>query len=280
MSEIPEQLPPGDPVPPPPLRERHPERRIGLFVIGFVVIIGALVAGIILANNARSLNYTLVFENADNLQPGDKVQLNGVDIGTVKSVELGDAAQKIAVEVKVDPKHAEQVRSDSTGMISSVSFPNVSGQKVVEIVNPQNEEPVGPMQDGAIVEGLDGEIDKKTWQVKQLITGGVDLLRENITALSETVDHLTREVSRLADSPESKQAIEKLSAFAQELARSGRGTAQKVREEWPEVQKEVDPLIDEMMRLGQDTLVRELRRMMGEIDRTVNELEREAAPAN
>ncbi len=104
-----------------------------LVLIALVAIVATAGIGIFgwkFAERHRSFDFTLVFEDAKNLHEGQFVVYNGVRIGNVTDVRLGDD-RKIAVTVAIDPEHRDKVYSEAIFVIESPTLLNVSGEKQV-----------------------------------------------------------------------------------------------------------------------------------------------------
>lgn len=94
--------------------------RLGLFVIVGTVV---FVLAIYFIGNKQNLFGSTVqihalFNNVNGLQPGNNVRYSGIDIGTVRGIEMiNDTA--IRVNMDIDRKIAEHLRTDAVATISS-----------------------------------------------------------------------------------------------------------------------------------------------------------------
>ncbi|MEN6624928.1 MAG: MlaD family protein [Candidatus Sumerlaeia bacterium] len=285
------------------------ERRIGLGllatgVIGFLIVILVLVIA-----QARALTYTVVFEDAKGLQKGDKVQINGVDVGTVKSVKLiSNEPPRVDVVVRVNSDQAAKVRSDSTAFISNVSLPNVSGQKVVEILNPKGEG-AQPMKDGSQIIGVNSLIDLQIWKVKQGLGNAAENLSETIgeaaEAIKESAGPATQKLSeqgskltealraktkewsaRLRDagrqmkegatSPEARtlyqQILEKIERFIALMREKGALAVDELMKQWANIKTEIGPMLEKLRALGQKYVVDTFNQTISEIDQALDKM--------
>ena len=115
------------------------ETKLGLFVV-----LAVLVAWVIIETLgggdffSRGYHVSAQFESAQDLKPGDRVKMAGVEIGRVESLSLTDS--KVNVTMKIKPDAA--IKTDSKAVIKftglmgqnfvSISFGSTSGQKVTE----------------------------------------------------------------------------------------------------------------------------------------------------
>jgi phospholipid/cholesterol/gamma-HCH transport system substrate-binding protein len=96
---------------------------------------------------SRKLTVTTFFENSAGLKTGAAVELQGVTIGTVKSVTIDNSPERkltpVKVVMKLDDKYATSLKKDSKASLSTVG---VLGDTVVDI---NSQFAVGPrLQDG------------------------------------------------------------------------------------------------------------------------------------
>lgn len=250
------------------------ERQIGLAVAVAGVLIVLFVLGIVLAHRARSLQYTVIFEDAQNLQAGDKVMLSGVQIGVVKYLQLHTHPSRVDVRLQIDPKHAEKVRADSTAIIRDIAFPNVSGQKIVEVINTEGDPSAPPMQDDMIIYGTDGLLELQAWKLKQKFTMDSEGWQRTTERIGEQVEKLGDEIQQFQTSPQVKQTITKLNEFLKTLREQGRQSIDELNQQWPALKKEIEPMMRELQDFGREYLVKQIQRIVEEIERTLEELRR------
>ena len=95
----------------------------------------------------HKLTITTYFENSAGLKTGAAVQLEGVTIGTVKSVTIDNSPERkltpVKVMMKLDDKNASSLKKDSKASLSTVG---VLGDTVVDINSQFAAGP--PLQDG------------------------------------------------------------------------------------------------------------------------------------
>ncbi len=159
------------------------ERKAGIFFTVAVIALLALIVGILSTSRARGFEYTVVFDDGKGLQKGDHVQLNGVDIGIVREVRLDRTGESIQIDLEIDHEHREKIKHNSTAYIRDATFPNVSGQKVVEVIN--SAEPSTPLPAKSIVMGKNSLAEVKAWQFKEQVGTWSEQLRGMAEDLSE-----------------------------------------------------------------------------------------------
>ena len=255
------------------------DRRIGLGILAGALLVVAAVAGVIITNESRSLKYTIYFEKAEGLQKGDRVQINGVDIGVVQSVALQSQPPRVDIRVKVDPEHAERVRADATATIDDIAFPNVSGQKVVTIHNSGSEPPLPPMQDGEFVEGMDGLIDLKMWQAKKKFGGSSEAWKQKMNLAVEKAKNAADQIREIKTSPQVQETMSKLRNFMSRMASQGRGAIDELSEEWPALRENGEQMVRELTDFGRKYLADQIRLLLEEIEKTLEEWRSLPSPA-
>lgn len=292
------------------------ERRIGLGLLATGVIGFLIVVGIVIANQASALKYTMVFDDAKGLQKGDKVQINGVDVGTVKSVKLTSIQPpRVDVVVRIYPEQAPKVRSDSTAFIGNVSLPNVSGQKVVEILNPSGEG-AAPMKAGSEIKGLNSIFDLQAWKLRQGIGNAAESLSEKIGETAESIKSGTepargaireksaqmaealrektaqwssqlkdagKQLHDTATNPKVKElyqsVLDRLEDFIALMREKGAAAIQELQARWESIKTEIGPMLDQLCELGQKYVADTFRRIMIEIEQALDKMRAQPTPA-
>lgn len=268
------------------------EQRTGVLIAIGIVLLVLVGLAVRLAGEAAALHYTLQFEDAKGLVAGDKVVLNGLVIGEVKRVELSPSATGVLVRVKIEPQYTDNVRSDSTAIITGIAFPNVSGQMVVEILNPENVKLVPAMRDDTIVDGVDGKVDKKIWQMKQKLGDVPEKVGEAKDALLEKGGHLrekasdlskaalenskeiAHELGELKDDPRVRQALAALADFLREMKERGWQGVHQLKEKWPTILENIGPVLEELQRVGAESVIEKIRGVVRDVERTLELYER------
>jgi phospholipid/cholesterol/gamma-HCH transport system substrate-binding protein len=105
------------------------ETRLGVFVALAViaaVLIVELVGG--LEKFQRGYHLTALFNNVQDLKPGDRVKMAGFEVGRVEKIDLDAANSKVRVTMKIDK--SIEVKTDS---VATVKFLGLMGQNYVSL---------------------------------------------------------------------------------------------------------------------------------------------------
>lgn len=250
------------------------ERRLGLLLVLAGLLVALTVVAFVALRESRSLAYTIVFKDAQGLKAGDRVQLIGKDIGVVKWVELSDNPARILVRVKIDPQYARMVLMNSTAVIHGVTFPNVSGQCVVEVVNPTTQPPSPPLPKDWNVQGV-SEVELQVWKLKGKLSGTGDALKQAIGTMADAARELGESVKDFASSPEVQDALTQLRAFMVKMQEQGRRAAAQLQQEWPKLRDKMKPVIQKLATTGRTYVAEELQAMMRQIEDTLKQWQKE-----
>lgn len=117
---------------------RWSQLKVGLIVLVSSVLLIALIFLMTASNGlsffSRRIDVVTYFENSAGLKPGAEVNLQGVTIGTVKSVTIDASPQRkltpVRVVMQMDSKFANRVHKDSLASLSTIG---VLGDTVVDI---------------------------------------------------------------------------------------------------------------------------------------------------
>ena len=125
--------------------------KVGIFVIvGTVLLISALYF-IGKQQNLFSKNIQMyaVFENVKGLQLGNNVRYSGINVGTVKSIEMTEGGM-ITIQMSVEAKTAKFIKKDA---VASVASDGLVGSMVVNIL-PGKNEGAGIVADGDTIQSF------------------------------------------------------------------------------------------------------------------------------
>lgn len=134
---------------------RWSQLKIGVIVLVAVVILTTLLFLMTSSSGLGFLSHkmmvTTYFENAAGLKNGAEVELQGVTIGTVKSIAVSTAPEHkltpVQVVMKLDSKFQPSLHTDSTAALSTVG---VLGDTVVDINSQVATGP--PLQNGDVLQ--------------------------------------------------------------------------------------------------------------------------------
>ncbi len=267
------------------------ETQVGLMVAVGLALLVAAVIGVTTITGGDALRYTIYFDDAKGLEVGDKVVMDGLAIGVVKNVELIEAGKRIDVDLKIDPEYNAVIREDSTGMIKANTLINVSGQMVVEIYNPSNDKIVAMMENGAEVEGLNGQLDYIAWKTANTAGNMGRAIGDAGSAVGSAVGNfgssalekanklkdqaiekgtkLASDLQELKDNPLVVAAMTKLMNFLQLMKEKGIDGIEMLKEKWPDVKDDVLRVIDELKGLGAESAIDKLRDILQDVDRVL-----------
>ncbi len=121
---------PDAPIPSVPLSKAVPRNRTRLSLVWFIPLVAAL-AGVWIAVTrvlSEGPKITIVFKSAEGLEAGKtKIHYNGVDIGTVTTIELSDDHQSVITTVQMAPKTEGFLAEDTKFWVVR---PRISGANV------------------------------------------------------------------------------------------------------------------------------------------------------
>lgn len=169
---------------------RSPGRYVGMIVLGvgavLILIAAILVSASGLGFFSQRLTVTTYFDDADGLKTGAAVNINGVTVGTVKSVTISTAPERkktpVQVTMKLDPEFKDSLHTDSLAELVNL------GALADTVVDIDSEHATGPpLQDGDELKTLNTPsiLDMKAGQ-------------ETVKALNATEDRLDTVVDQIA----------------------------------------------------------------------------------
>lgn len=169
---------------------RWSQLKVGVIVLISVVILTTLLflmtSSSGMALFSHKLTITTYFENAAGLKPGAVVNLQGVTIGTVKTVTVTTAPDRkltpVQVTMKIDPKYQASLHTDSKAALSTVG---VLGDTIVDI---NSQVATGPMlQDGGELKTLETPSIQDVVKESQ---GTIENLNVILAKMNNIVDNL------------------------------------------------------------------------------------------
>jgi phospholipid/cholesterol/gamma-HCH transport system substrate-binding protein len=169
---------------------RWSQLKIGVIVLVSVVILTTLLFLMTSASGlglfSHKLTVTTYFENSAGLKDGAAVNLQGVTIGTVKSIVVTTAPDRkltpVQVVMKLDSKYQNDLHSDSTAALTTVG---VLGDTVVDINSQVATGP--PLQDGAVLNTLETPSIQDVVKASQ---GTIENLNTILAKMNTVVDNL------------------------------------------------------------------------------------------
>jgi phospholipid/cholesterol/gamma-HCH transport system substrate-binding protein len=204
------------------------------FKVGAFTLAGLLVVGLVvfMIGEERKLfvsqvPYTAKFEEVQGLRRGSPVRMGGVDIGSVKDVAYGDAAndKQIHVKMSVVKDESRRIRQDS---IATIESKGLLGDKMIVItVGSQKlpQIPVGgevPSKEADDITALMGKLGSITGQVERVVDnlerttnsladeklqGNLKSSLESMNGILKSVDSGDGYVGKLIKSPQESQRL-------------------------------------------------------------------------
>jgi hypothetical protein len=244
------------------------ERKVGICILAAGLLLLLIFMGAFVAHEINTLYFTIVFEDSRGLKSGNSVQISGVEIGVVKWVSLVET-DRVEVRVKIHPKHTELVRQDATAIISNVSFPNVSAQKIVEIVNSGSDPPMPVMMKDEVINGMNGNLELLTWKTRGKLGKSGDKARNATNLLVDKAKSFSKNARKFSESPQFGEALKKLMDFIGVMKNKGISAVDELKEKWPRLKESLQPVMQELQQYGRDYLVNEMKQLMKNIERTL-----------
>lgn len=176
--------------------------KVGLVLLFALVVIALGVFLIGDQNNLfkRKNDYYILFDSASGLKPGNPVQLNGVDVGTIKKVILprDPVKEHIQVWISVDRSYGDRIRGPQTPMPAGkagetpqskarIKTLGLLGDKYIEISSGGTEYPVIP-SDGQIPAAEPTNVDA-------LVASGEDVM-DNVVEISHSLSNILNRLER------------------------------------------------------------------------------------
>jgi phospholipid/cholesterol/gamma-HCH transport system substrate-binding protein len=213
---------------------RWSQLKVGLIVLIASVILVTLLflmtssAG--LGIFSHKLTITTYFENSAGLKPGAAVNLQGVTIGTVKTVTVVASPERkltpVRVVMKLNEKYAEELKKDSKASLTTIG---VLGDTVVDI---NSQFAVGPpLQDGDELKTLE---TPSLTDVVKASQGTIESLNVILAKMNTIVDNLQSGKGSIGQLINNPDLYNKLNGTVDELHKltinlnKGKGTIGKL----------------------------------------------------
>ncbi|RZU40855.1 MlaD family protein [Edaphobacter modestus] len=213
---------------------RWSQLKVGLIVLVASVVLVALLflmtssAG--LGILSHKLTVTTYFENSAGLKPGAAVNLQGVTIGTVKTVTVVATPERkltpVRVVMKLNDKFADELKKDSKASLTTIG---VLGDTVVDI---NSQFAVGPpLQDGDELKTLE---TPSLTDVVKASQGTIESLNVILAKMNTIVDNLQSGKGSIGQLINSPDLYNKLNGTVDELHKltinlnQGKGTIGKL----------------------------------------------------
>jgi phospholipid/cholesterol/gamma-HCH transport system substrate-binding protein len=173
--------------------------KVGLVILAAIAV---LALGVFLIGDKNNLfkrknHYYILFNSASGLKPGNPVQLNGVDVGTIEKVTLpkNPAQEHIQVWIAVDRGYSERIRGpvrpgqggETPPSKARIKTLGLLGDKFIEVSIGSPEYPVIPP---------DSEIPAaEPTNVDALVASGEDVM-DNVVEISHSLSTILNRLER------------------------------------------------------------------------------------
>src|SRR5258705_2961981 len=213
---------------------RWSQLKVGVIVLISTVILVALLFLMTSSSGLGILTHKLTiltyFENSAGLKTGAAVNLQGVTIGTVKTVTIDNSPERkltpVKVTMKIDEKYAAGLKKDSKASLSTVG---VLGDTVVDI---NSQFAVGPpLQDGDVLKTLE---TPSLTDVVKASQGTIESLNVILAKMNTIVDNLQSGKGSIGQLISNPDLYNKVNATVDELHKltvnlnSGKGSIGKL----------------------------------------------------
>jgi phospholipid/cholesterol/gamma-HCH transport system substrate-binding protein len=213
---------------------RWSQLKVGVIVLISTVVLVALLFLMTSSSGLGILTHKLTvvtyFENSAGLKTGAAVNLEGVTIGTVKTVTIDNSPERkltpVKVVMKLDDKYGANLKKDSKASLSTVG---VLGDTVIDI---NSQFAVGPrLQDGDVLKTVE---TPSLTDVVKASQGTIESLNVILAKMNVVVDNIQSgkgSVGQLINNPDlynkADQTIEQLLTLSKNL-NAGRGSIGKL----------------------------------------------------
>ncbi len=206
------------------------------FRVGLVILVAfaVLAAGIFVIGDKNNLfsrknRYYVDFNSAGGLKPGSPVELSGVDVGTIKQVDLPENPRKrqIRIWLEVETRYADRIRgpADPSTVVAGqppsvarIKTLGLLGDKFIEISSGSPVYPAIPSE-GSIPAAQPTNVDA-------LIASGEDVM-DNVVQISHSLNNILDRMERgegilgqlTKDTPESQRLQQSLVKTSESMER-------------------------------------------------------------
>ena len=250
--------------------ERQLELRVGLtiFVAAAVLIVGLLwFQGFEIGKRSYTLN--AVFPMVGGIDPGDEVNVNGVEKGEVKRVALVGSEVHIRMAIYADV----EIPDDSQIILQTIG---IMGERVVSIILGNSERYIEP---GATMQGIYDPGLSEVLASLGNIMGDLSELTKDISAVAETLtegEDLRKVVGNLAEITEDlKEVLSRSTPRLEEGVDSFSKSAKRVDGLLSRNEEKIDSVLAAMDRTSRNMpeLVENIKSVTGSLAEVVRLLE-------
>jgi phospholipid/cholesterol/gamma-HCH transport system substrate-binding protein len=256
------------------------------FKVGLIALVlgGLVAAGVVLLSTLSfgTTTYTAVLEHTAGLRAGEDVQVHGVSVGEVRSVELAGHSKALHVEVRFTVDSGIRLGRETT---AEVKVATLLGNHYLE-VDPQGEgslaEATIPLERTSVPYNLQDVLEQGTSALDQL---DPDLLARALTATSDALGGSSEEVGpALQGIAQLSDVISARSNQTGRLLRAARGVSDQLNagsQDLFGMMKSANLVIEEVVRRREaiHQLLVETRGLADALDRIVRQTRGDLDPA-
>lgn len=175
--------------------------RVGLFAIATLALAAVVLivfGGVKLWD--KSDRYTIVFPGSVmGLEPGAVVFMNGIKVGTVDALKVGDDISRVAVAIKL--KQGTPIHEDTRAMLQ---YAGITGLKVIDLRD--GTAASAKLPPGSQIEPGVGLLDKFEQQAKTIADQSTELIKranqltDNLIALTEPAGMAAKNFAEMSGS--------------------------------------------------------------------------------
>lgn len=255
------------------------EARVGLLVLVAIGLLGAFV--FVLGDVTLAEQYTIYvdYENPGNVQPGAPVNIGSIRIGKVDQIEYRGQRldpqtgrrPMIRMMLQIDEEVRDTIHEDALFYVASQS---VLGESIIA-VDPGTPERA-PLEDGAIVEGVDPpRLELALGMMYELLEGMTRLIRDNREELQTLLAATANIIRRLdglleGESPRIQRILEDVETAMQQ-SNELLSTANRSMSRLPRVVRNLDSTLA-VVAENIDPLMRDARDLTAEANEALDVL--------
>ncbi|RJP58811.1 MAG: MCE family protein [Deltaproteobacteria bacterium] len=174
-------------------RVKHFEKYVGAFLLFSIIVLVAVLVFIGRGQRwfEKKYSFITIFDSAGGVEPGAKVVLSGMEIGSVKDIRLSKD-NKVEIVLSILDTYRDRIRGDSVARISGP----IIGSKVIEIsVGAVSQQPM--LYEGGVIKS------EKTKEVTDIIKeidfkSPIDKLTEALDNVKSITEKFNRESGGIA----------------------------------------------------------------------------------
>jgi phospholipid/cholesterol/gamma-HCH transport system substrate-binding protein len=250
-------------------RIKHFDRYVGIFVILAIILgIGALV---FVSRGqkwfAKRSQHTVVFAKVQGLKTGTAVTISGMEVGTVKALRLNREG-KVELTLEVLDAYKNSIREDSRATIASTLL----GGKSVEITVGSSDQP--PLPNGTPI------VSQEPKEIADILKE-IDI-KEPLKKVNETLDNIRSITARLNDPEGELFTLLRNVQFVTTQWKEGKGNVGAILQD-KRMHGQITAVLESLREAAANleattqnavTISKDLPRIMGEVDRAVQEVPR------